>query len=65
MPSKIIPIVAYVVSIAVHICSCTEVTPVERNDGGRLQDAVYANTGRCVRGGMGGGGIFYQSVFYQ
>ena len=45
MPLKIIPIVAYVLSVAVRIRSFTKVTPVASNGGDRLRASVSADTG--------------------
>ena len=56
-PSKIIPVVAYVVSTAVQTHSCTEVNPVTINDGVRLQASISADTGRWVGGVEGGGPV--------
>ena len=39
VPSEIIPAVAYVVSMAIRLRSCTELTPVASNGSGRSWDA--------------------------
>ena len=48
--SKISPILAYVVSMAVPIRSCMEVTPVEINGGGRLRANFYADNANSDTG---------------
>ena len=45
VPSKISPVVAYIVSMAVQLHSCTEVTPVSRNGSAFLWAAVSSITG--------------------
>ena len=40
VPLKIVPVVAYIVSMAVRLCICTGLTPILSNGGGRLSLAA-------------------------
>ena len=63
VPSKIRSVLAYVVSAAVWICICMEVTSVAINGGGRSQDSVSVNNGQ-LEGGGAGVLSFHQSWLY-
>ena len=52
VPSKINPVVAYILSTDVRLRSCMEVTPISRNGRGRSQDSFISNTSICLGWGV-------------